>query len=202
MLRFITGLDVTLCQSPLPSLPTLPPSSLPLPPSLLYFLSHCPPPHTHTHVSFLLSFCPPVFSHVSPSIIGERLSVKQGPVCSQARLVLASFPIYLCPGQLSPLLCVIAQPCLFSLLRSCLSWLWTSFKACPPYLPLVKHTPAHTNTATDVYTLLLKLYLQGQRIHMVPLLAGHKRTHKHIQSSFTPPNNVVPSVGLLLQIGK
>lgn len=83
------------------------------------------------------------------------------------------------------LLCVIAQPCLFSLPRSCLSWLWTSFKACPVSAPRQTLTHAHTHTQTqwrDVYTLLLKWYLQAKEYTRYPCGLG---TNAHKKSAFT-----------------
>lgn len=85
------------------------------------------------------------------------------------------------------LLCVIAQPCLFSLPRSCLSWLWTSFKACPVSAPrqTLTHAHTHTNTVKGRVHTSIKMVFTGQRIHTVPMWAGHKCTQKkriHTQS--------------------
>lgn len=131
-----------------------------------------PPPTTHTHTftsllppslplallfslfhshSFYLS--PPRRLSASPlSLFSVRASppsvasgVKQGPVCSQALLVPASS--YLLESRAAvALLCVTAQPCLFSPTGSCLSWLWTSFKTCPVSAP-----SSNTRTANCLY---------------------------------------------------
>lgn len=65
---------------------------------------------------------------------GQPGGVKQGPVCSQALLVPASSYLLVSRAAVA-LLCVTAQPCLFSPTGSCLSWLWTSFKTCPVSAP-------------------------------------------------------------------
>lgn len=148
MLRFITGLDVTLCQyhpPPHTHPPThTPPPASSLPPShsLLFSLFH----------SFFLSvtsslalrfpssplslslLCAPLLRRRRWRAGGQPGGVKQGPVCSQALLVPASSYLLVSRAAVA-LLCVTAQPCLFSPTGSCLSWLWTSFKTCPVSAP-------------------------------------------------------------------
>lgn len=143
MLRFITGLDVTLCQSP----PTHP--HLHLPPShslffslsftLLFFSSAPPPPPLSLYVFFSACLSPSV---VSGAVLNRGLFVHKHAL---------SWPLpYLLVSQAAvALLCVTAQPCLFFLPGSCLSWLWTSFKACPVSAPRQTHTYTHKHTQTQ-----------------------------------------------------
>lgn len=77
------------------------------------------------------------------------------------------------------LLCVTAQPCLFSLPGSCLSWLWTSFKACPVSAPRQTHTHTHKHSEGRAHT-SIKTVFTSQRIHTVPMWAGNKCTHTNL----------------------
>ena len=164
MLRFITGLDVTLCQSSPPSATstTFLPPSLPL---TLLFLSlllsffssvslHHPPPTLLLSLSLSVSlslFLSLSFFGVSLSISSERCGVKQGPVCSQARLVLASSLFTCVPGSCRPALCnssaPVCSPCLDPVYPGCGHPLRPVL-----YLPLVKHTHTHTHTHTHIHT--------------------------------------------------
>lgn len=187
MLRFITGLDVTLCQSlslylPPENITTFLPLSIPHP----LFLSHS--------FTFILLLC---LSSSSPTLsvylclLSLRLSpsVVSAAVLNRGLFVhkhASSWPLpYLLVSRAAvALLCVIAQPCLFSLPRSCLSWLWTSFKACPVSAPrqTLTHAHTHTNTLKGRVHTSIKMVFTGQRIHTVPMWAGHKCTHKKAHS--------------------
>lgn len=192
MLRFITGLDVTLCQSLSLSLSTSPlktspPSSL----SPSHTLSSSRTPSLSFFSSAFLRHPPPFLSIsaffycVSPSVVSAAV-LNRGLFVHKHAL---SWPLpYLLVSRAAvALLCVIAQPCLFSLPRSCLSWLWTSFKACPVSAPrqTLTHAHTHTNTVKGRVHTSIKMVFTGQRIHTVPMWAGHKCTQKkriHTQS--------------------
>lgn len=88
------------------------------------------------------------------------------------------------------LLCVTAQSCLFSLPGSCLSWLWTSFKACPVSAPHQTHT--HTHTGKDVYTLLLNGIYRPRNTHGTLVGWAKMRTHTHAHT-LTVSSTVRPS---------
>lgn len=148
------------CASLPPPPPAPPPSSLPF--TLLFSLFH-----SHSfHLSLCVTSSPPSLS-LSLFSVCLSPSVERGAVLNRGLFVhkhASSWPLpYLLVSRAAvALLCVTAQPCLFSLPGSCLSWLWTSFKACPVSAPHQTHTHAHTSTHTNtlknVYTLPLQLY--------------------------------------------
>lgn len=109
-----------------------PPPSLPPSHSLLFSLFHS----FFLSVTSSLALRFPSFplSSVCASPPSAAGGVKQRPVCSQALLVPASSYLLVSRAAVA-LLCVTAQPCLFSPTGSCLSWLWTSFKTCPASAP-------------------------------------------------------------------
>lgn len=137
-------------------------------------MSHCgsPPPHSTTflppthspflslfhshsfHVSPPRTLSPPPFLsvfHVCLTTSSERCSVKQGPVCSQARLVLASSLFTCVPGSCRPALCnssvlfVLPAWILFILAVDILVLYLSCI--CPSSNT---HIQAHTNTLMDV----------------------------------------------------
>lgn len=143
MLRFITGLDVTLCQSS----PSNTSATTFLPPTHSPFLSFT------LFLFICLSVSPPPPPPFSLCLFSVSLSpsVERGAVLNRGLFVhkhALSWPLpYLLVSRAAvALLCVTAQPCLFSLPGSCLSWLWTSFKACPVSAPHQTHIHAHTQT--------------------------------------------------------
>lgn len=134
------------CASTTPTPPTPPPPTSSLPLALLFSLSLilfiC-----HLLTRSLPPLFPSVFCARLCSISSEQRGVKQRPVCSQALLIPASSYLLVSWAAVT-LLCVTAQPCLFSLTGSCLSWLWTSFKTCPVSAPRQTHTRRKTHWMT------------------------------------------------------
>ena len=178
------------CASLRPPPPPPPPSSLPpsLPPThspfslsftLILFICLSPsPPTLSAPLSLSLSlslslFLSLSFFGVSLSISSEQCSVKQGPVCSQARLVLASSLFTCVPGSCRPALCNSSAPV-------CSPRLDPVYPGCGHplrpvlYLPLVKQTHTHTGTHTHkhikgrVHT-SIKTAFTGCRILTVPM---------------------------------
>lgn len=184
MLRFITGLDVTLCQSPPPPPPAPPPS---LPPIHSPFLS--PSLSFFSSVSLSVTSSHPLFLSFPPSVFCVSLSLSPS-AASSAVLNRGLFvhkhalswplPYLLVSRAAVALLCVTAQPCLFSLPGSCLSWLWTSFKACPVSAPRQTHTHTHKHTPGREHT-SIKIVFTSQRLHMTPMRT-QKQIHTHTHS--------------------
>lgn len=134
-----------------------PPLSLPLFFSLAFtlILFIC-----HLLTRSLPPLFPPAFCASLSSISSDQRGVKQRPVCSQALLVPASSYLLVSRAAVA-LLCVTAQPCLFSLPGSCLSWLWTSFKTCPVSAPHQTHTRRQTCRMTcRIFCKILSLPVQ------------------------------------------
>lgn len=154
-----------------------PPSSLPL--TLLFFLFHS---LISLSLSLSLRHPHPLRSPLSVFSLCLSPSVESGAVLNRGLFVHKHalswrLPYLLVSRAAVALLCVTAQPCLFSLPGSCLSWLWTSFKACLVSARRQAHKHKHGEGRAHTS---IKTVFTGQRIHTVPQWAGNKCTHTNV----------------------